>query len=119
MQMPEPFDSWWIKAIAFTAFAIIAGFLGHMMRTFDKGEKFSWTITTIKTLGAGLTGFLMYLLCIALNFNDIWSGIIVGVFGWLGADTTISVLKGFVYNMMKIDKNEVQKDESSNRRDLD
>jgi hypothetical protein len=32
------------------------------------------------------------------------------VFGWLGADTTISVLKGFVYNMMKVDKTKGEKE---------
>ena len=110
MQVPGPLDHWWVKAIAFTVLAIIAGAVGHLFRTFESGEKISATIVLIKTLAAGVTGFLMYLLCLALNFNDIWSGIIVGVFGWLGADTTISVLKGFVYNMMKVDKTKGEKE---------
>lgn len=104
MQLPDPFENWYIKALAFTLFAVLAGFLGHMMRTFEAKDKFSWTILIIKSLSAGLTGFMMFLLCIALNFSDIWTGIIVGVFGWLGADATIQVLKSFVYSMLKVDK---------------
>lgn len=116
MQLPDPFENWYVKAIAFTLLAVIAGCLGHLMRTFEKeGETFSWLVVLVKTLSAGLTGFMMFLLCVAFNFSDIWTGIIVGVFGWLGADATIQVLKGFVYSMLKVDKE--KPDDSTSDRD--
>ena len=34
-----PEDFWWLKTFAYAAFAAFGGFMGHIMRTFDKREK--------------------------------------------------------------------------------
>lgn len=115
MQTPDPLDQWWIKLIAFTILAAIGGAIGHLFRIFENGHKFSLTIFIVKTLSAAFTGCLMYLLCIALNFSPVWTGICVGVFGWLGADATIKVLKSFVYNMLNVDKQEKNNDSNSSK----
>lgn len=45
------------------------------------------------------------LCCKALNIDILWSGVIVGVFGWLGAEASIVMLAGLLRRKLGIDVN--------------
>lgn len=86
---------WWLKALAFTAFSAIGGALGHLMRNYDK-KPFSWGRCFLESMAAGFVGLLMLLVCEAMDLSPQWTGVIVGVSGWLGANATIRMLEGLV-----------------------
>lgn len=94
--------TWWLRAIAYTAFASLGGALGHLMRTFDK-TTFSWARCTLESLAAGFVGLLMLLVCQAMNLSEQWTGVIVGVSGWLGANATIRMLETIVRKRLGLD----------------
>jgi hypothetical protein len=93
---------WWMRAIAYAAFASLGGALGHLMRTFDKAT-FSWARCILESLAAGFVGLLMLLACQALGLSEQWTGVIVGVSGWLGANATIRMLEALVRKKLGLD----------------
>ena len=90
-------DSWWnhsgIKAAVFTALAVFGGFFGYIMRALDNEHKISYVRAVLESLAAGFVGLLVMLLCNASGFSDQWTGVVVGVSGWLGANASIRVLE--------------------------
>lgn len=91
------------KAVAYTVLATIGGFLGHLMRTIDKRLKIRWGHACLEGGAAGFVGTLTLLLCRAAEFNDAWTGVIVGVFGWMGANATIKVLERVILKKLGVD----------------
>lgn len=93
---------WWLRVAAYTAFATLGGALGHLMRTFDK-QQFSWARCILESLAAGFVGLLMLLVCQAMALSEQWTGVIVGVSGWLGANATIRMLESLVRKRLGLD----------------
>jgi hypothetical protein len=102
MQTPEELAiaGWWLKAFLYAAFSALGGVLGHIMRAMDKQEPVIWTRAAIEGIAAGFVGLLMMLLCSALGLSEQWTGIIVGVSGWLGAQASIRMLEELVYKKL-------------------
>ncbi len=98
----NPLIAWWVKAIAYAAFASIGGMLGHLMRTFDK-RPISWGKCILEGIAAGFVGLLMLLVCDAMGLGEQWTGVIVGVSGWLGANATIRMIESLVRKRLGID----------------
>lgn len=96
---------WWIKAIAYAAFAAFGGFMGHIMRTIDSEKKIGWGRATLEAGSAGFVGLLVLLACQASGIGQEWTGVIVGVSGWLGASATIRMLEVLVRNRLGIGSN--------------
>lgn len=92
----------WLTAAGYTALAAVAGLLGYVMRENDKGNRLSLWRAVAETLSSGLVGFLVMLLCRAMGFDPLWSGFVVGIFGWLGASASIRVLERVVYDKLGI-----------------
>lgn len=90
----------WITAAGYTLLASVAGLLGHVMREHDKGNPLSWWRAAAETFSSGLVGFLVMLLCRAMDIDPLWSGFIVGIFGWLGANASIRLLERLVYEKL-------------------
>lgn len=113
MQTPEEIivASWWLKALLYASFAALGGLLGHIMRAFDKKERIIWIRAILEGISAGFAGVLMMLTCNAFGLSEQWTGIIVGVTGWLGAQATIRLLEQLVYKKLAINNHE------HNRRD--
>lgn len=84
---------WFIKAAAYAAFSSLGGVLGHLMRTVDKSQKITVGRTAMEGLAAGFVGLLVLLLCQAMGLSEQWTGVVVGVSGWLGASATIRMLE--------------------------
>lgn len=103
--LPEdPWNSWWFKATAYSLLASVGGLIGYLMRKIDAQEKISWLQALLQTIGAGFVGLLILLTCMEFNFSLQWTGVIVGVFGWLGANVTIRVLERLVLKKLGIEK---------------
>lgn len=92
----------WIVSAGNVLLASIGGLLGYSMREHDKGNPFSWSRAAMEGVSSGFVGFLVMLLCGALKIDPLYSGFIVGVFGWLGANASIRLLEGFVYKKLGI-----------------
>lgn len=99
-----PEDNWWLKALVFGIFAAFGGLMGHLMRTIDARQKIKWGRAFLEGAAAGFVGLLAYLLCQALGMSDAWTGLTVGVLGWLGAKTTIKILEAAVLKKLGIEK---------------
>jgi hypothetical protein len=85
--------AWWLKALAYAAFSSLGGALGHLMRSLDKKERISWGRCIVESIAAGFVGLLVLLMCEAMGVGAQWTGVIVGVSGWLGASATIRMLE--------------------------
>lgn len=96
----------WVKTLMFAAFAAFGGLMGHLMRTIDKNQKVIWSRATLEGGAAGFVGFIVLMMCNAMNLSDQWTGVIVGVCGWLGANATIRMLEKVVMKKLGLDGKE-------------
>lgn len=78
--------------------------MGHLMRTIDSRQKIKWSLVALKGGAAGFVGVLMLLVCQAMDLSEQWTGVIVGVSGWLGANATICMLESLVLKKLGIEK---------------
>lgn len=86
----------WLIAAAYCTFAAFAGLIGYVMRTMDDGLPLEWQAALINFFGSAFVGTLAFLLCQAMALQAEWTGVIVGVFGWLGAKVSIQMLENAV-----------------------
>lgn len=107
MPLENPEISWWARALAHASFASIGGILGHVLRELDKGGKIAYARAAVDGIAAGFIGLLFLLLCDAMNLSLEWTGVIVGVSGWLGANASIRLLEAVVYKKLGVDKKDV------------
>lgn len=92
----------WLTSAGYTVLAAVGGLLGYIMREHDKGNDLNGWRAITETLSSGFVGFLVMLLCRALKLDPLWSGFIIGVFGWLGASVSIRLLERIVYEKLGI-----------------
>lgn len=102
--MDDPWSLAWLRAVAYTLFAAFGGVMGHLMRTIDKKEKVSWGRASVEGAAAGFVGLIVLLICGAMALGEQWTGVIVGVSGWLGANATIRMLEGMVRKKLGIEQ---------------
>ncbi len=93
MSFDDPKILWWLQASGYAAFAAFGGFMGHLLRTIDGGHPISWGRALLESASAGFVGMLVLLTCQAMGLSEQWTGVIVGVAGWLGASVTIRMLE--------------------------
>jgi hypothetical protein len=98
----DPASAWWIKAVFYALFASAGGVLGHLVRSLDKNQPINWGRAVIEGCAAGFVGVLVLFMCQAMNLSETWTGVIVGVCGWLGASTTIQLLEKVVHKRLGI-----------------
>lgn len=101
----------WIRFLGYGAFASFAGLCGHLLRTMDDGKPVYWKRAVLEGASAGFVGVLVLLTCDAMNLTPEWTGVIVGVSGWLGANATIQLLEKVMIKKLGIDKPEIPNDE--------
>ncbi len=91
------------RTAIFVAFATIGGLLAYLMRTLNNAEKPILARAIVEGLSSGFVGLIAMLLCKAMGLSWEWSGVVVGVFGWLGAETSIMMLSKAVRKKLGID----------------
>lgn len=100
----DPHFTEWLKLLAYATFAAVGGFIGSLFRTIDRRQKINWARSVFEGLAASFVGCLIYFMCQALELSDAWTGVIVGLAGWMGANASIRILESAVYKKLGIDK---------------
>ncbi|MEE4452851.1 phage holin family protein [Novosphingobium resinovorum] len=100
--MEHPDWGLWAKVLFFMGVASLGGGLGHVMRESDKGNRILFWRVLLNMAGSGFVGLLVTFLCRAMKLDDLWTGFVVGVFGWLGATVSIQLLERVVYKKLNI-----------------
>lgn len=100
----DPSQFSWIKVLAYASLASLGGVLGHLLRIVDAGEQVKLLRAFLEGVAAGFVGVLFLLSCQAMNLSPTWTGVIVGLAGWLGANASIKILEKLVYKKLGIAK---------------
>ena len=92
-----------IEALLFAIFAGVGGMLSYLMRTYKLKVKPAFSQAIVEGLSSAFVGVIAMMACKAMDVDIYWSGVIVGVFGWLGAETSIVILAKLVKGRLGID----------------
>lgn len=93
-----------LEIVLFPAFAAMGGMLSYLMRTLSReGEKPMLMRFLVEGMSSAFVGVLAMLACKGLDVDWYWSGLIVGVFGWIGAEASIAMLAGLVRKKLGVD----------------
>lgn len=84
------------KTLVFILLASIGGLLGHLMRVVESGGKVRWRIACLEMLSSGFVGYLALMVCKAVGLSYEWTGVTVGVLGWVGASASVLLLERLV-----------------------
>lgn len=103
MDSPDPNKLDILRSAIFIGFATLGGLLAYLMRTLNTEEKPLIKRAVVEGLSSGFVGLIAMLMCRALGLSWEWSGVIVGLFGWLGAETSIVLLSQVVRKKLGID----------------
>jgi hypothetical protein len=98
----DPFQIWWFKAACYALFASFGGTISYLLRSIDDAKHISWGRAFIEAASAGFVGVLVLFACQAAALSEQWTGLIVGVCGWLGASATIKMLETLVRKKLGI-----------------
>jgi LydA holin phage, holin superfamily III len=86
-------DHPWFLKLSYIALAWFGGAMGYVMGQLEKEKKVSfWRMLTEGTASA-FVGIIVMLLCQAMKLSPEWTGVVVGVCGWLGANVSIRLLE--------------------------
>lgn len=98
----DPTQFNWFESILYACLAGIGGILGHILRVVDAEEKINWLRAALEGIAAGFVGMLILFSCKAMHMPEPWTGVIVGVSGWLGARASIRLLEKVIYKKLGI-----------------
>lgn len=96
----------WIRFFGYGMFAMFAGLCGHLLRSMDDEKPLLWKRAIVEGASAGFVGILVLLACDAMKLSPEWTGVIVGVSGWLGANATIQFLERVILKKLGLSKKE-------------
>jgi hypothetical protein len=99
-------DLWWVKSAAYAVFAALGGLVGHVMRNIESGKKIHVGKAIAEGVAAGFVGLIVLFACQAMGLTEQWTGVIVGVSGWLGASASIKIIEKMVFKKLGITKTE-------------
>ncbi len=94
----------WAKGLAYVVFSAFAGGLGYILRAMNNGYNVSWKRVVVEMLGSGFSGVVVLWICQVSKVGAEWTGIIVGITGWLGAQATILALETLVRRKLGLER---------------
>lgn len=94
-----------IQSLLLTGFAALGGLLSYLLRVMNRDERPRAYRAFVETFSSAFVGILAIMACKALNVDVLWSGVIVGVFGWLGAEASIVILTSLVRKKLGVNLN--------------
>lgn len=90
------------KTIAFVLLATLAGLLGHLMRVVECGGRVKWLVAGLEACASGFVGYLAIPMCKAMGLSYEWTGVVVGLLGWLGAAASVKIIEKVVRRRLGI-----------------
>lgn len=94
--------SGWFGIASYIALAFFAGAIGYIMRQLAENKPVGVWRVIVEALGAGLVGYIVMLICQATGLSPEWTGVAVGVCGWLGASATMRILERYVFRKLGV-----------------
>lgn len=105
--MRDPNELQVAHVAGYAAFAASGGLLGYVLRTLDANNPVSWKRLLAETAASAFMGVMAMLACNAMEVNTTWTGVIVGMSGWIGATATMRVIESVVYKRLGITQTDV------------
>lgn len=103
-----------IEVLQFAGFSAMGGLLGYLMRQATRDQPIKLSRTILEAVASGFIGILTMCLCHAIGLPWYWSGPVVGILGWLGAEASIVVIARAIRGKIGLDlipEKENKKDE--------
>ena len=92
-----------IEILQFAGFSAMGGLLGYLMRQATREQPIKLSRATLEAVASGFIGVIAMLLCHAVGLPWYWSGAVVGVLGWLGAEASIVVIARAIRSKIGLD----------------
>ncbi len=86
-----------LQTALYTLLAAVAGGLGYITRSMQHGLRPGLMRTLVEAGSAGFVGVMTLWACEATGMPQNWTGVTVGVLGWLGSSASIQLLEKLVY----------------------
>lgn len=93
----------WLQTLFYSGLSAFGGAVGYIMRTIENGKKINYARVALEGGAAGFVGVLVTLLCTALHLSAEWTGVVVGVSGWVGANGSIRLLEKAINKRLGLD----------------
>lgn len=92
-----------IEILQFAGFSAIGGLLGYLMRQVTREQPIKFSRAILEAVASGFIGVITMFLCHAIGLPWYWSGAVVGVLGWLGAEASIVVIARAIRDKISLD----------------
>lgn len=102
----DPVLRQWLESLFYVALAGIGGALGEVSRSVQVDKRPSFWRVLLQASGAAFVGLLVLWMCQATGLPNKWTGVVVGVCGWMGSEATIRLLEKVVFKKLGVSKSE-------------
>ena len=92
-----------IEILQFAGLSAMGGLLGYLMRQATREQPIKLSRATLEAVASGFIGVITMFLCHAIGLSWYWSGAVVGVLGWLGAEASIVVIAHAIRGKIGLD----------------
>lgn len=92
-----------VEILSFAGFSSLGGLLSYLMRQHTSNQPIKLSRAVLEAVASGFTGIIAMFLCYAINLPWVWSGVVVGVTSWLGAEASIFVFAKVVRSKIGLD----------------
>ena len=92
-----------IEILQFAGLSAMGGLLGYLMRQATREQPIKLSRATLEAVASGFIGVITMFLCHAIGLPWYWSGAVVGVLGWLGAEASIVVIARVIRGKVGLD----------------
>ena len=92
-----------IELLQFAGLSAMGGLLGYLMRQATRKQPIELSRATLEAVASGFVGVITMFLCHAIGLPWYWSGAVVGVLGWLGAEASIVVIARAIRGKIGLD----------------